>query len=199
MDERERLAENVRRLIEYAATSEAEPATVAAAADAVGRIADELEPHVPADPPSNTPLRFDGADPQRIFPFSPIIGPDNPLAVPVRVSLDGRDVTGEVTFPSAYEGPPGCVHGGVIAETFDEMLGVANLASGTAGMTGTLTVRYRKPTPLRAPLRIEARTDRVEGRKVFASARMYAGDTLTAEADGIFISVGLARFGTHGF
>ena len=56
---------------------------------------------------------------------------------------------GQAWFDCAYEGPPTCVHGGVIAETFDEMLGAANMVAGNPGMTGTLTVRYRKPTPLR--------------------------------------------------
>ncbi len=51
-------------------------------------------------------------------------------------------------FDWAYEGPPTCVHGGVIAEVFDEVLGAANIVAGVRAMTGTLTVRYRKPTPL---------------------------------------------------
>jgi acyl-CoA thioesterase FadM len=61
-------------------------------------------------------------------------------------------------------------------------------------MTGTLTVRYRKPTPLHTELRLAARVDRVEGRKIFASGGIHAGDLLTAEAEGIFISVDRARF-----
>jgi hypothetical protein len=56
-------------------------------------------------------------------------------------------------------------------------------------MTGTLTVRYRKPTPLRTDLRIEARCQRQEGRKIFAWAGIFHGDVLTAEAEGLFIEV----------
>ena len=61
-------------------------------------------------------------------------------------------------------------------------------------MTGTLTVRYRKPTPLRTDLRLEARCQRREGRKIFSWAGIYHGDTLTAEADGLFIEVAPAQF-----
>jgi hypothetical protein len=82
----------------------------------------------------------------------------------------------------------------VIAETFDELLGAANLAAGNPGMTGTLTVRYRKPTPLRTDLRLEARCQRREGREIFSWAGIYHGDTLTAEADGLFIEVAPAQF-----
>ena len=48
----------------------------------------------------------------------------------------------------------------------DQLLGEAAGAGRKPGMTGTLTVRYRRPTPLGA-LRGEARIDRVEGIKTF--------------------------------
>ena len=65
--------------------------------------------------------------------------------------------------------------------------------SGNPGMTGTLTIRYRKPTPLDTELRFEATVQRIEGRKIFCEGRMYAGDVLTAEAEGLFISVDLVK------
>lgn len=66
--------------------------------------------------------------------------------------------------------------------------------SGLPAMTGTLTIRYRKPTPLHRELRFEGELVKVEGRKVFASGRVYAGDTLTAEAEGIFVTINFDRF-----
>jgi acyl-coenzyme A thioesterase PaaI-like protein len=60
-------------------------------------------------------------------------------------------------------------------------------------MTGMLTIRYRKPTPLHVPLRLEARVVRTEGRKIFTEGRMFVGDTLTSEAEGVFISVDFVR------
>ena len=56
-------------------------------------------------------------------------------------------------------------------------------------MTGTLTVRYRRPTPLLAPLELVARHTGKEGRKVYAWGGIYHQGELTAEADGIFIEV----------
>lgn len=98
-------------------------------------------------------------------------------------------VVGRVRYGYAYEGPPGCVHGGVLAAAFDEILGFAQSLSGRPGMTGTLTVHYRKPTPLNTDLVFEGWVDRIEGRKIFTSGRCMAGDTVTAEAEGLFISV----------
>jgi acyl-coenzyme A thioesterase PaaI-like protein len=112
------------------------------------------------------------------------------------VIRDGRvHATAHVT--AAYEGPPGCVHGGVIAGLFDELLGVANIASGHGAMTGTLTIVYRSPTPLYSDLTLEGHTTGASGRKVFASGTIHAGDRLCAEADGIFISVPHERFWEH--
>ncbi len=137
--------------------------------------------------------------PQEFFPSSPMTGMLNPIAPPARVwVVDGpdggyREVRGEAYFDYPYEGPPTCVHGGVIAEIFDEMLGAANMVADNAAMTGTLTVRYRKPTPLRTLLRIEARCLGRTGRKVQTWGGIFNGDVMTAEAEGTFIVVGPKR------
>lgn len=131
--------------------------------------------------------------------YSPMIGRSNPMAPPMRFWLEGDTVLAEATFGHAYEGPPGCVHGGIVAAAFDEVLGCTQAASGSPGMTGTLTVVYRSPSPLHEPIRFEAHLDEVQGRKVLTSARSYAagpsGDitgedrVLCAESTGVFISV----------
>ena len=65
-------------------------------------------------------------------------------------------------------------------------------------MTGTFTIRYRSPTPLYTDLQLAGRTDRIDGRKVFASGHAARrGDRLCAEAEGIFISVDRDRFVEH--
>jgi acyl-CoA thioesterase FadM len=74
------------------------------------------------------------------------------------------------------------------------VLGFANALSGTPGMTASLTVRYRRPTPLHTELRFEATYDKTEGRKIFTSGRLFAGDSLCAEAEGLFVSVPAERF-----
>ena len=129
--------------------------------------------------------------PQDYFPESPVTGYANPIAAPVDVWVAegeaGPELRGRAFFGYAYEGPPTCVHGGVLAELFDEMLGSVNILVGVAGMTGTLTVRYRRPTPLLTPLDLVARQTGVERRKIFAWGGIYHEGVLTAEAEGIFI------------
>src|SRR5207344_3524015 len=87
-------------------------------------------------------------DAHGFFDFSPVLGRANPLAPPVDMDVYEDEVRGTVAWGAAYEGPPGCVHGGHIAAAFDEVLGMTQSITGTPGMTGYLTIRYRSPTPL---------------------------------------------------
>ena len=141
-------------------------------------------------------------NPNALFDQSPLIGLSNPLAPPILVKVveptPGDEahkptVHGDVTFGAAYEGPPGCVHGGFLAAAFDEVLGVAQSLTGRPGMTGTLTIRYRRPTPLHAPLQFVGRVERVEGRKIFVTGTCTSAGEITAEAEAIFISVNLGK------
>ena len=97
-------------------------------------------------------------------------------AAPLHLKVRGDKVHGTAVFGAAYEGPPGCVHGGFIAASFDEVLGMTQSMTGHPGMTGTLTIRYRRPTPLHAEIRFEAELDRVEGRKIFTVGRSFDPD-----------------------
>ncbi len=135
-----------------------------------------------------------GGDPHASFEHSPFIGLANPLSPPIRLREEDGKVRGTVVFGSAYEGPPGCVHGGYIAGAFDEVLGATQTLSGNPGMTGTLTVKYRSPTPLHTALDFVSELQRVEGRKIYTHAELFAGERLCAEADGLFISMEPGRF-----
>jgi acyl-coenzyme A thioesterase PaaI-like protein len=130
-----------------------------------------------------------GSDYEGPFDLSPLMGRANPLAPPLKLDVDGDQVAGTATFASAYEGPPGCVHGGYVAAAFDELLGLVQMIGGQPGMTGRLIVNYRSPTPLNVELRLVGRVYRVEGRKTFCTGEIYAGDRLCAEAEGLFVSV----------
>ena len=100
---------------------------------------------------------------------------------------------GRVTFSSAYEGPPGCVHGGYVAAAFDEVLGSTQSLAGRPGMTANLSVDYRSPTPLHTELRFESWVTDVSGRKTFTHGTLHAGDRLCAEADGLFVAIPFDR------
>jgi acyl-coenzyme A thioesterase PaaI-like protein len=120
----------------------------------------------------------------------PIVGPRNPVAPPLVLRHDGDVVYADVTYDVRFEGLPGLVQGGYIAAAFDIVVGQGVALSGQGGVTGSLSVRYLAPTPLGVPLRYEGRLDRVDGRKVFGTARLVRTDdeTVCAQSEGVFIS-----------
>ena len=104
-----------------------------------------------------------------------------------------------MTFGQVYQGPPGCVHGGYIAAVFDEALAMAESLTEQLAVTGTLEIRYRRPTPLERPLRVEAWLVERSGRRITTTGRIVAPDgTVTAEADGVFVVIDPERFGSVG-
>ena len=127
------------------------------------------------------------------LPRSPALGAVHPAAPPLVWDVrDGRFVA-RGTLGLAFEGPPGYVHGGWVALLFDEALGVANVAGGHPGMTGRLSIRYRRPTPLQTELRLEAWTVDRQGRRITTVGTLHAGDALCAEAEGLFVDIGAER------
>ena len=133
-------------------------------------------------------------DPGAFFDHSPVAGLANPLAPPLLLRVEGDKIVGAVNWSSAYEGAPGCVHGGYVLAAFDEVLGLAQDLGGQPGMTGTLTTRFRKPTPLHKDLRFVARITSIEGRKTFTTGELYDPDgNLLAEADAVFITVDFSK------
>lgn len=119
--------------------------------------------------------------------IGPLGGRANPIAPPLNMWVDGDRVYGKANLGWAYEGPPGCVHGGFVAAIFDDFTGMAQVLGNQPGMTGTLSVRYLRPTPLNTDLDLEAWLDRVDGRKTSVVAEIRHDDITTARCEALFI------------
>ncbi|WP_263351885.1 PaaI family thioesterase [Acidicapsa acidisoli] len=99
-------------------------------------------------------------------------------------------VVSKAVISDQYEGPPGCVHGGIIATMLDEAMSKANRVRGVTAMTRQMQVEYLSPVPSGAPIRIEGRVNRSEGRKHWAAATIQAEDGMVlARATGLFIAI----------
>jgi acyl-coenzyme A thioesterase PaaI-like protein len=181
------LADVVRRLIGLCIATMAPEEVTIAAARRIEAIADELAWHVPDQLPPGTVLHPDGgADLAVRMPFDVVIGRQNPLAPPLTVRLEPPRSVLTGTFGRAYEGPPGCVHGGVIAAAFDLVLAAANVMAGMPGPTARLEITYRRPTALNVPCEFEGQVERHDGRNVRAVGRLIQRGRVTAEATGDF-------------
>jgi acyl-coenzyme A thioesterase PaaI-like protein len=194
--QKRRLAIAMRLVIERLVPSDAPEPELARAAEALEGYAQTLATHPRLRYVHGFSESANAGDVGAFFDQSPMIGLANPLAPPITIAKTGRrSARGEVTFGSAYEGPPGCVHGGFVAAAFDEVLGFVQSLGGSPGMTGTLTIRYRKPTPLHQRLHFDVELVRTEGRKIFTEGKVTAGETLCAEAEAIFVSFDRTRMG----
>ena len=130
----------------------------------------------------------DASVPSVYFPYSPIVGPLNAIAPPVRLHFDGDRMRGRLILGAPYAGPPGCVHGGVVALIFDELLGCVNVSQGYGAFTGTLDGALRTHDADRS-----AAGARVVDRSRRAPQDLHPGHDQPrrhrhARAEGIFIS-----------
>ena len=189
-----RLSEAVRGVLHRLVQTSAPVELIAEAADEIEEVVRLLAEHHSASIYEGFAESANAGDPFAFFDHSPMLGRANPLAPPIELRLEGERIIGRATFGAAYEGPPGCVHGGFVAAAFDEVLGSTQSLSGAPGMTGRLTVHYRSPTPLHTELRFEAWVESVSGRKILTKGLLWAGDVLCAEAEGLFISIDFAKF-----
>ena len=188
------LADASRDLIDRLVATDAPDEVIAAATAEVAAAAARFEGYHQGTLYGFSEMANAGKRHDPLYDHSPLIGIANPLAPPMSIREEGGVIVAEVEFGQAYEGPPGCVHGGYVAAAFDELLGATQSLSGAPGMTGTLTVRYESPTPLMTPLRMEGRLVGVERRKIFTEGTFFDGDRVTATAKGIFISMQPGQF-----
>ena len=191
-------------------TTDAPDTALREATEAAQRIVDSLSGHprrtFKEGYPSCTTL-----DDFRLFADrGALVRLSHPFAPPMRFHMepakdgtDGEIAVGQVTFGPVFEGIPGCVHGGLVAAAFDQLFGYLQVKRGIRSLTGSLAVRYKKPTPLYTELRLEAHVDRTRvveqgadanaRRSSFIVARILAGEVVTATAEAIFVTLDAER------
>lgn len=180
----ESLAASVRRLIDATIRTEVGHDVIASAAAEIDNVTSQLSAELM---PGTFGERIidDGQGPAS---GNVVIGTRNPSAPPLVVHYESDgSVWAEFTLGAAYEGPPGHVHGGVSAMMLDHVLGATAHQPGRPAYTGSLTLRYHRPTPLRHPLRADAWIERTEGVKTFAAGELSDGSGVTVSAKGVFI------------
>jgi hypothetical protein len=185
------LADVLRRLIRLSVSAAPPAAETARLTAGLVALADELENHLPAEalprfippeedgPPSDVPLG--GA-----MPYDVVVGPFNPVALPLVLDFEPPRALGRGVFDVTYEGAPGCVHGAVLAAAFDIILTAANAIVGSVGPTVSLALRYVRPTLTGEEAVFEGWVTEVTERRIFSKGRIVQGGVVTVEAEGEF-------------
>ncbi|MCE1178908.1 MAG: PaaI family thioesterase [Micrococcales bacterium] len=125
---------------------------------------------------------------------NPAVGSRNPIAPPLHISRgDGPSCRTDFEMGAGYEGPPGHVHGGMIAVVLDQVMGMTAAYTGKPGMTAYLNLTYRRPTPL-GQLGARAWIAGQEDFKTTVRGEMLDADgQVTVEAEGLFVVPRWAR------
>ena len=141
------------------------------------------DPHtVEVDDPHTAPNHI-------VRDITPASSPRNPIAPPMRIVPDGEGYRCDLTLPLQYQGPPGRVHGGIVALLIDHILGhAANWQAEERSFTRTLTLDYDAGTPIGEPLTVRGRIARVEGRKRFMEAEIVCDDVVRVRAHGLWLA-----------
>jgi hypothetical protein len=118
-------------------------------------------------------------------------GRGSPLLLPLVIDSEtSTELRGRVRFTRHFLGGGGAAHGGTIPLLFDEALGrMCNAEGRPRARTAYLHTNYRAITPVGPELAIDVTFDREDGRKRWLSARLFHGDTLLADAEGLFVQL----------
>ncbi len=184
------LTQAVRDLIQTGIRSGADEATLREAQTAIEAVVEKLGG---AGHGESAQVR-QAVDGRPVVWGNPVTGFRNAIAPPLVMHEDPDGLWwSEFELGEAYQGPPGWVHGGVLALVLDQLLGEAASDGLTKPLfTGTITLRYLRGTPL-GRLRAEAAIERTDGIKTFVSGHMSDAEGKTVEAEGIFIKPVWAR------
>jgi len=110
------------------------------------------------------------------------------LGVELSPCPDGAE--GRVQFGPEHTGPPGLVHGGLLATFADEVMGSVEHGGTGLRVTADLSLRYRRPVPIDTDLVCRARIGDVRGRRFTVVAEVTAADapgTVLTEATATYV------------
>jgi acyl-coenzyme A thioesterase PaaI-like protein len=85
----------------------------------------------------------------------------------------------------------------VISAAVDEGMGYLLWLVGSPAVTAHLEVDFRRPVPVGSRLELEARVDRQDERKIWASLEGRVDGEVTVEARALYLMVGLEHFAPH--
>lgn len=121
-----------------------------------------------------------------------ICGMDNDKGVKAPFyEMEDKSVVSFVTFDELHQSYLGRVHGGIISAMLDEVAGRAlwTLEPEAWAVTGSLNVRYFKPTPYGRKLKAVGRVTKNTSRAYVGVAELFDGDTLLARSEGTYIKL----------
>ncbi|MEI6158042.1 MAG: PaaI family thioesterase [Atribacterota bacterium] len=128
-------------------------------------------------------MNVNSTDTRRCF----LCGQDNPHGFKMIFRREGHESVSEVVIPATYQSFDGVVHGGMVAAFLDEIMADAVRKTGEHAVTGTLTVKYRKPCRIGEKIELRGWITGKKGRIIDTDGKIIQNGELVAEGKGVFV------------
>lgn len=140
-----------------------------------------LPPEAAIDEPT---YRFE-LEPHHCF----VCGQLNAHGLRIAIRAQGGRIFSDLTLGVDHEGWQGIAHGGIVAALLDEVMEWALFEDEAWGMTAELRVRYHRPVPIGAPIRVEGWVVEGRRRRYRTASRVLDHEGLTlAQAEGTYLA-----------
>ena len=96
-------------------------------------------------------------------------------------------IRGKTKVDIRFQGPPGRVHGGMVASIFDILLSRTQELVHSIGYTASLKIDYVAATPINTDLDLEAKIIKIDGKKLYNSGVIKVDNQVTARAKGLWV------------
>ena len=135
-------------------------------------------------------LRFE-IEPHNCF----ACGELNEHGLQLRMHLMERGAWTEVTLPQRFEGWQGIAHGGILATLVDEAMAWSLFADDQVGLTASLSIDFRRPSPVGRAMRAEGWITDRRRLRYDTAARVIDAETgeVLAEATGVYVAAPPSR------
>ena len=120
-----------------------------------------------------------------------VCGRENPIGLHMHFFAgDDGCVYADYVPRDEEQGYPGVMHGGILTAMLDELIGRTAIASDLWCMTAKLEVRFKKPVPIGAPLKLKGEISKKNGRLLEGRGEIRLADgSLAVEAHGTYLRI----------
>lgn len=132
-------------------------------------------------------------DAQNISKMCLVCGEENPYSLRAQfLNLEDGRICAQFVANEVHQSYPGRVHGGIISAILDETIGRAVQVAQPQvfGVTIELNVRFRKPVPFGAPIKVIAQITEQKRRFFIGEGKLYLEDgSVAAQATGRYMQM----------
>ncbi|HNW83162.1 MAG TPA: PaaI family thioesterase [bacterium] len=114
---------------------------------------------------------------------------DSGLKLEIKSDKNLKKAWAVTKIDDKFCGWSGVVHGGIISTVLDEIMAYAAFTVYESGVTGEISVRFRKPVPTGREILIEGFVESQKGRVVYATGKITLDGETMAESTGKMVMV----------